>query len=92
MTARPEVQAHLKAMFAAHYEDWEKEKLPALGNRTPLEAVQTAGGRERVEALLVDIERRSASLPVAPDPATFRRLRERLGLARTERPQQDSRD
>ena len=78
--ARPEVQAHLKALFAAHYEDWEKERIPALGNRTPLEAVQTPGGRERVEALLLDIERRSAGLPVPPDPDTFRRLRERLGL------------
>jgi hypothetical protein len=92
LMARPEVQEHLKAMLAAHYEDWEKEKLPALGNQTPLEAVQTPGGRERVEALLVDIERRSAGLPVPPDPATFRRLRERLGLARPEPRQRDSRD
>lgn len=82
LMASPEVQAHLKALFAAHYEDWEKEKLPALGNRTPLETVKTAGGRERVEALIQDIEGRSAGLPVPPDPDTFRRLRKRLGLLR----------
>jgi Protein of unknown function (DUF2384) len=70
--ARPEVQEHLKAMLAAHYEDWEKKELPALGNQTPLEAVQTPGGRERVEALLVEIERRSAGLPVPhPIPPHF---------------------
>jgi hypothetical protein len=92
LMARPEVQEHLKAMFAAHYEDWEKEKLPALGNQTPLEAVQTPGGRERVEALLVEIERRSAGLPVPPERATFHRLRQRLGLLGAQLPQRDSRD
>ena len=80
LMTKPEVQAQLRAMFAAHYEDWASERLPALGDRTPLEAVRSPGGRERVEALLVDIERRSAGLMVPPDPATFRRLRERLGL------------
>jgi hypothetical protein len=85
LMARPEVQAHLKAMFSAHYEDWATEKLPALGDRTPLEAVRSPGGRERVEALLADIERRSASLSVPPEPATFRRLRERLGLLTPQR-------
>jgi hypothetical protein len=72
-------------MFAGHYECWATEKLPALGNRTPLEAVRSPGGRERVEALLVDISRRSAGFPSPPDPATFRRLRERLGLLTPQR-------
>jgi hypothetical protein len=85
LMARPEVQAHLKTMFAAHYEDWATEKLPALGDRTPLEAVRTPEGRERVEALLADIERRSAGFPSSPDPDTFRRLRERLGLLTLQR-------
>jgi hypothetical protein len=45
-----------------------------------------------VEALLVEIERRSAGLPVPPERATFHRLRQRLRLLGAQLPQRDSRD
>jgi hypothetical protein len=80
LMARPEVQAHLNAMLAAHYEEWLTEKIPALGKKTPLEVARSAKGRERVEALLLGMERANAGLPFPPDPAILRRVRERLGL------------
>jgi SEC-C motif/Protein of unknown function (DUF2384) len=80
LMARPEVQAHLNAMLAAHYEEWLTEKIPALGRKTPLEVARSAEGRERVEALLLGMERKNAGLPFPPDPAILRRVRERLGL------------
>jgi antitoxin Xre/MbcA/ParS-like protein len=57
------------------------ERIPALGNRTPLQAVKTAAGREAVQALVAQIERDSARMRPPMDPQIIRRLRERLGLA-----------
>jgi len=76
----PEVQAKLQEMMEAHYASWPEQPLPALDGRTPLEAMQDPDGREMVEALVRDFERSSARMQPAPDPATFQRLRERLGL------------
>jgi hypothetical protein len=84
LMSRPEIRAHLDAMLAAHYEDWVTEKISALGDQTPLGAVQSPGGRKRVEALVLGIERSSAAMPTPPDPAIFRQLRERLGLMESE--------
>ena len=64
-----------------HYEGWLSERIPALGGKTPLQAVKTAAGREAVEALLRQIERDAARLRPPMDPAIVRGLRERLGLA-----------
>lgn len=80
LMAHPEVRAKINEMMAGHYERWVVEQIPALGGRTPLEAMRTSGGRERVEALLIDMERRSTGMSGAPDAEIFRRLRERLGL------------
>ena len=77
---RPEVQAHLAEYLRQHYRKWPEEKLPALGGKTPLQAVKTRDGREMVEALLVDFERRGKN-PVPPLPeGIIEELRERLGL------------
>jgi hypothetical protein len=56
----PEVRAKLAEMMAAHWEGWVDEKIPALGGKTPRQAVKTADGRESVEALLRSAERRAA--------------------------------
>ncbi|MBU0986817.1 MAG: SEC-C domain-containing protein [Proteobacteria bacterium] len=53
----PEVQEHLAKVLTAHWEGWIDQKLPALGGKTPRKAVITPGGRESVEALLLDAER-----------------------------------
>jgi hypothetical protein len=76
----PEVRKLLAEHMARHYDSWVRQKLPALGGRTPLAAMKDPVGREMVEALVRDIERRSEDAPQPVDEAIFRRLRERLGL------------
>jgi len=55
----PEAQLALKEMLAAHAEAWVDTKIPALGGRTPKEAVKNPDGREIVEGLLLEWERRN---------------------------------
>jgi hypothetical protein len=57
LMAHPEVRAKLSAMISAHWESWMNEKLPALGGKTPRQAVKSADGRECVAALLLSAER-----------------------------------
>jgi len=77
----PEVRAALDNMLRSHYDSWVTQKLPALGDRSPLEVAQNADGREKVEALVTQIERDGYRMNPPVDGAIFRRLRERLGLA-----------
>jgi SEC-C motif/Protein of unknown function (DUF2384) len=76
----PEVKAKIAEMMAKHYEHWVNEKIPALGGRTPLEAIADPAGREAVEALVRQVERDGARMAPPLDPQIPRRLRERLGL------------
>ena len=78
----PELQAQLSAFVARHYKDWVRQKIPALGGRTPLAAVKDTDGREMVEALVRDFERRNREMPQPVDEGVFRALRERLGLGK----------
>ena len=57
LMSRPEVQAQVRDMLARHYAAWVDESLPALKGKTPREAVRPAAGREKVDALIKDIER-----------------------------------
>jgi hypothetical protein len=77
---RPEVQAQLRQMMEKHWENWYREKIPALGGKTPLQAAKSPDGREMLEALLVSYERKDpqAKLPYQPD---YAQMRKRLGLA-----------
>jgi len=77
----PEVKAKIAEMMAKHYERWVNEKIPALGGRTPLEAIADPAGRESVAALVRQIERDGARMAPPLDPAIALRLRERLGLS-----------
>ena len=76
----PEVREKMRAMMQKQVEEWVRTKIPALGDRTPLQAVKTADGREMVEALLLDYERtveRAFPESVRPDMRVVRKL---LGL------------
>lgn len=76
----PEVREKLRAMLQAQVEEWVRTKVPALGDRTPLQAMKTADGREMVEALVLDYERtveKAFPESVRPDMSVVRRL---LGL------------
>jgi len=81
LASSPELQEFMNDHMKRHYEGWLSDRIPALGGKTPLQAVKTAAGREAVEALLRQIERDAAKLRPPMDPAIVRGLRERLGLA-----------
>lgn len=76
----PEVRARIQAMVTAHYEDWVEQEIPALGGLSPMEAVKEEAGREKVEALITQIERQGRRMEPPLDEAITRRMRERLGL------------
>jgi hypothetical protein len=77
--SRPEVKAMLKKQMEAHWKDWYDQRVPALGNKTPLEAARTKAGRERLEALLVEFERRNEN--VQPElRVDISAMRKKLGL------------
>ena len=76
----PAVVAEIQRLMAAHYDTWPSHPLPALGGQTPEQAVRDATGREKVEALLRQMERGAAQR--AQDPQILLSVRERLGLTR----------
>ena len=74
----PAAQAALRDFLQKETDAWIHKKLPALGGRTPLQAVKDPDLREIVESLLLDFERHAAtSYPpgAAPD---FSEVRKRL--------------
>lgn len=77
----PEMQAYLKEQMARYYEKWLRERIPALGDRSPLQAARSKAGRETVAALVRQIERDGQRSQPPLDPEIVRRLRERLGIA-----------
>ncbi len=73
----PEVEAMIREMGEKHWASWIDQKIPALGNVTPRQAAKTKLGREKLDALLLDFETRSALTPsdaFTPDVAKLRRL------------------
>jgi hypothetical protein len=54
--------------------------IPALNGKTPRQATRTRDGRELLEALLLDFERRAGTAPGMDEEVT-RELRSTLGLA-----------
>jgi hypothetical protein len=76
----PEVQALLERDMKAHWEAWYTEPIPALANRTPMEAARTPEGRERLEVLLSDYERQNELVPHSALRADLATIRKRLGL------------
>ncbi len=75
----PEMAAIEAEFMKRHWEAWVDEKVPALGNKTPRQAVKTAIGREKVEALLSDFaqKRRRGRPALVPDVGA---IRKKLGL------------
>jgi hypothetical protein len=80
LTDTPEAEAVIKAHLRAHYRAWPDMELPALNGKTPRQAVKTGDGRELVEALLLDFERR-ASRQTGFDEEVLKELRSTLGIA-----------
>jgi hypothetical protein len=78
----PEVREQLAKVMTTHWEDWVDEGIPALGGKTPRQAVKTLDGRESVEALLLDAERHMAGDQQMGDIGltAIKDVRRRLGL------------
>jgi len=78
MLRDPEVKKQLQAVMQKQVESWIHEKIPALGGRMPMEAVRDPDGKEMVEALLLDWERRDekdvSPNQIRPDIGVLRRL------------------
>jgi hypothetical protein len=55
----PKVRKQIQEKVQKQVEAWAYEKIPALGGRTPMQAVRDPDGREIVESLLLDWERRA---------------------------------
>ena len=76
--AGAEVTETLQAEMQRWTENWIYQKLPALGGLTPLEAVDDPDGKEIIESLLLDWERRNEELAgpgiARPDISIIRRL------------------
>jgi hypothetical protein len=68
------------AFLREHYRSWLKEKIPALGNKTPKQAIKTKEGREMVEALVIQIERSMQKQSPPVDPSIIAEMRAELSL------------
>ena len=57
----PELREIEEDLAHRHWEQWLDTRVPALGNKTPRQAARSAGGRERLEALLAEFARDAES-------------------------------
>jgi hypothetical protein len=81
----PEVEARVVHEFMRrHYESWTEQPIPALGHKTPREAIRTPEGRQAVVDLLKSFEQLEArkARGTGGPPFDFGFLWERLGIAR----------
>lgn len=78
-TIPPAEAARLVHEFKTHhYRDWLDQSLPALGGKTPRQAVRTTKGRAAVDVLLKDIENMEQRHEETPFDVAW--LRRELGL------------
>jgi len=74
----PEAKSQLQQIIQKQTEDWVHQKVPVLGGRTPLQAVLDPDGKEIVESLLLDWQRRAEDgayqAGIRPDFNAVRRL------------------
>ena len=52
----PEIRAQMRQQIQAHWDSWFEQKIPALNNKTPLQAAKTKAGRELLELLFLQDE------------------------------------
>ena len=74
----PEVRKQIQERVQKQVEAWAHQKIPILGGRTPMQAVRDPDGREIVESLLVQWERRADEgvypHEIRPDIGALRRI------------------
>jgi hypothetical protein len=74
----PALQKHMTEFLRQHCRGWIDSSLPALGGKTPRQAMRTRDGREMVEALLVGLERQGDSELMPLDPSILAEVRATL--------------
>ena len=81
----PEVQQQMRHVLQGHWQNWIDDHIPALGGKTPRQAVNTPDGKESVEALLLDAERHSGyNEPMQKiEQKAIKDVRRKLGLDKT---------
>ena len=80
LLADPAIRAHLEATLHAHYQSWIKERIPALGGKTPRQAMRSRAGREKLLSLLDEFERDIARDYPWLERSPILQIREALGL------------
>ena len=81
LNARPEVREALRKYRESFYfEKWPRQRIPALGNVTPLQAAKTEKGRRKLMDLLDSYDRIQDANPDAQPRIDFGKLRLMLGL------------
>ncbi len=81
----PEVMAQaIEQVLHRHYANWADEAIPALGGRTPLQAISTPAGLERVKGLLREYEEgeRQQSAAQGRPALSYQFLWDALGISR----------
>jgi tetratricopeptide (TPR) repeat protein len=80
-----EARAMLASMMQKHMSAWPDQEIPALGGKTPREAVATKAGREKVLDIIKDLENGEARKKKAGEPfIDLGPLRRELGIGRDE--------
>jgi len=81
LNARPEVRQALREYHEKYYfEKWPRQRVPMLGNVTPLQAAKTEKGRQKLIELLEYYDRMQEGEPHSPARVDTNRLRRMLGL------------
>jgi len=73
----PELEQVARDFVQKEIETWPQKKIPALGGRTPMQAIKTPDGLEIVESLLLEMERsmeRQFPRKIRPDVGAVRRM------------------
>lgn len=77
----PEVRKKMIEFNEDYYlKEWVRTKIPALDNKTPLQAVKTEEGRQKVKKLIDHFEELEQSAPDYKPKFQFDKLRKKLGL------------
>ena len=79
----PQHQA-IEQVLHRHYANWSDEAIPALGGRTPRQAITTPAGLERVKGLLREYEEgeRQQSAAQGRPAVSYQFLWDALGISR----------
>ncbi len=81
LNARPEVREALRKYQEDYYfVKWPRQKVPMLGNVTPLQAAKTEKGRRKLIELLEYYDRMQDAQPADKPRVDTNRLRQMLGL------------